>query len=327
MDTIAKEKRKDYCMELNNLTNHSLADINAIENDILNILLFDRTTRENIVWATSDYENYGEAYRAGNPIHAQLISGNHSDIIQPRATKEKISQLSRTKDKAEVFTPSWMCNIQNNLIDAQWFGNNQVFNIEQWHSWRATTDAVIFPKKKGFSWKDYVDEKRLEITCGEAPYLVSRYDAVSGLPITLSERIGLLDRKMRVVNENAQGGAEWYQWTKRAFESIYGFEYQGDNLLLARENLLFSFTDYYTNRFCQKPEHKELREIAHIISWNIWQMDGIRFTAPYMSGGETLHQTSKRKKGETDKPVYCKIRDWRSNKTVYYYTLVMQEGE
>ena len=43
---------------------------------------------------------------------------------------------------------------------------------------------------------------RLEISCGEAPYLVSRYDTVTGETIPISQRIGLLDRKLRVISEN-----------------------------------------------------------------------------------------------------------------------------
>ena len=46
--------------------------------------------------------------------------------------------------------------------------------------------------------------KRLEITCGEAPYIASRYDTVSGEPIEIKRRIGILDRKLRVVTENAE---------------------------------------------------------------------------------------------------------------------------
>ena len=47
-----------------------------------------------------------------------------------------------------------------------------------------------------------MDAQRLEISCGEAPYLVSRYDTVMGETIPISQRIGLLDRKLRVVSEN-----------------------------------------------------------------------------------------------------------------------------
>ena len=83
-----------------------------------------------------------------------------------------------------------------------------------------------------------MDVKRLEITCGEAPYLVSRYDTVTGRTIPISERVGLLDRKLRVVHENTGTEAEWKKWARRAVESVYGYEFQGDNLLLARENNL-----------------------------------------------------------------------------------------
>ena len=35
----------------------------------------------------------------------------------------------------------------------------------------------------------------------------------------------------------------------RALKSIHGFEWQGDNLILARENVLYTFIDYYMERF------------------------------------------------------------------------------
>ena len=206
------------------------------------------------------------------PINIHLITGENRNIIQPRIYKEKTSQLGRTKAKAEVFTPSWMCNEQNNLVDTAWFGRDNVFNVTSYKRWTATTQPIEFASQKGKRWTDYVDAKRLEITCGEAPYLVSRYDTVTGKAIPLGSRIGLLDRKMRVVTENTDTYEEWMKWTKRAFESIYGFEYQGDNLLLARENLLYTFIDYYTDKFGKKPSFEELKPIAHVISWNIWQM-------------------------------------------------------
>ncbi|MEE3499435.1 MAG: restriction endonuclease subunit M, partial [Ruminococcus bromii] len=59
-----------------------------------------------------------------------------------------------------------------------------------------------FPTACGKSWQDYIKDTRLEMTCGEAPYLVSRYDAITGEDIAVSDRIGLLDRKLRIVGEN-----------------------------------------------------------------------------------------------------------------------------
>ena len=310
-------------MEIQNtigVLEYSIRDISV---EILEILLLDRTTRRNIIWASEDYESYGNDYYAKYPITIEQILRTDIDIIQPRATKEKESQLARTKEKAEVFTPSWMCNIQNNLIDTQWFERENIFNYTNGQEWKANVEKVIFPKKKGFSWKDYVDEKRLEITCGEAPYLVSRYDTVTGKPIKLINRIGLLDRKMRIVNENVSEEDEWLKWTKRAFESIYGFEYQGDSLLLARENLLLTFVDNLWWKYQRKPTEKELREIAVIISWNIWQMDSMSFTVPFQEIYEQYQQMSF---GIDDKKeCYCKIKDWRSKEILYYYTLIKKE--
>ena len=126
-----------------------------------------------------------------------------STVIQPRITKAQNTQDGRTREKAEVFTPCWICNKQNNLVDERWFGRPHVFNKEVEHTWISTLDKIEFPNSKK-TWKKYVDAQRLEISCGEAPYLVSRYDAVTGEKIPLRSRIGLLDRKLRVVDENIE---------------------------------------------------------------------------------------------------------------------------
>lgn len=295
---------------------------------LLNVILFDRTTRRNIIWGTTDYEYLGDAYKAQFPITADLITGVNKDIIQPRIYKEKANQTSRTKDKAEVFTPSWMCNEQNNLIDTSWFGREGIFNIQKDKKWSSTTEPVTFEDKPHRRWTDYVDAKRLEITCGEAPYLVSRYDTVTGSPIKIADRIGLLDRKLRVVCENTTNEKDWMNWTIRAFQSIYGFEFQGDNLLLARENLLYTFIDYLKFKFDRAPSFKELKTVANIISWNLWQMDGIQFTVPFQAISEQYHQLilNETIADKQSEPCFCKIRDWRSKETITYASLVQNKG-
>ena len=58
---------------------------------------------------------------------------------------------------------------------------------------------------------------RLEIACGEAPYLVSRYDMSTGeLIVPPYRRIGILDRKLRIVDENTDTKEEWLKWAFRA---------------------------------------------------------------------------------------------------------------
>ena len=89
-------------------------DIVQYSQELLNILLKDRTTKENIIWATSDYISHGELYATTEQIYASLITGVHSKLIQPRVAKAHEQKNSRTRDKAEVFTPSWICNAQNN---------------------------------------------------------------------------------------------------------------------------------------------------------------------------------------------------------------------
>jgi len=85
--------------------------------EILVELLRDHTTQKNIFWATDDYASLGEAYSYHAPITIPCITGDNGFIIQPRVLKTREEQANRTKDKAEVFTPSWVCNTQNNLID------------------------------------------------------------------------------------------------------------------------------------------------------------------------------------------------------------------
>ena len=152
---------------------------------LLDVLLLDRTTGHNIIWGTDDYLYLGESYGSHYPITIELISGLYANVIQPRVVKSKEQQGERTKGKAEVFTPVWLCNEQNNIIDAAWFGRSGVFNTSDLKSWNPTTKKVKFPDDKKKSWQKYVDERRLEIACGEAPYLVSRYDSTTGEYIKL----------------------------------------------------------------------------------------------------------------------------------------------
>ena len=315
------------------MSNNDSIDISENEiieygESLLATLLFDRTTRRNIIWGTSDYEQLGNAYRAEFPITIDLITGVNKDIIQPRIYKEKTNQTLRTKDKGEVFTPSWICNEQNNLVDKSWFGREDVFNVQTNKKWISSTEPIEFEDKPNKRWTDYVDAKRLEIACGEAPYLVSRYDTVTGEYISITERIGLLDRKLRIVCENTSTEADWMKWAIRAFQSIYGFEFQGDNLLLARENLLYTFMDYLEYQYNRKPTCEEMKTIADIISWNIWQMDGIQLTVPFQTVTEQNHQMTMDDilGDKSPEPCFCKIRDWRSKETVTYASLVQQGG-
>jgi type II restriction enzyme len=231
------------------------------EPGLLEVLLFDHTTQKNIFWATDSYADYGKGYEWHDAITIQAITGSNGNIIMPRAMKSQDEQLRRSRQMAEVFTPSWLVKKMNNVIDEEWFSYQKEQNVE----------------KK--AWQNYILATRLEITCGEAPFLTSRYDTVSGKPIPVAERIGVLDRKLCMVNENSSD-EKWAHWALLALGSVYGYEWQGDNLLLAREALLATFNEHHEQRFGARADKTILFKAAEIISWNVWQMDGLKAVVP-----------------------------------------------
>src|SRR5699024_2149083 len=165
-------------------------DLTAYGKQVLSILLKDRTTGKNIIWATNDYIPLGSIYKAENEISINIINGHKEKFIRPRITKSFEKQNNRTRDKAEVFTPSWVCNHQNNLTDEQLFGRKDVFNKTKEKGWITKKENIDFPNIRNKTWRDYIDARRMEVACGEAPYLVSRYDTVTGNSIELESRIG-----------------------------------------------------------------------------------------------------------------------------------------
>ena len=318
--------------------------LEKVDRIALNTLLKDKTTKNNIIWATDNYSKYGEQYTAEKEIKIELITARYGGIIKPRIEKSKTEQQQRVRQKAEVFTPSWVCNLQNNLVDEAWFDRKGIFNVEKEHSWKRTTEKIQFPDEKGKSWKDYVNSNRLEITCGEAPYLASRYDTVTGEYIDVPNRIGILDRKLRVVAENTNGHEDWLKWAAVAAQSTYGFDWQGDNVLIARENILFDIAEHYEAKFNEKIETQNLEDFAKIIAWNIWQMDGLKFVVPNSCCNKEFVEEdlferliiSKScegcKLGYGKKSlfkhngIYCKIHDWKKNEILRFVDMLKGEN-
>lgn len=231
------------------------------EPGLLEVLLVDHSTQNNIFWATDSYVAEGDGYGWHDSITVSAITGKHGSIIMPRALKTRDEQLRRSRQMAEVFTPAWLVKKMNDAIDDEW---------------NRAQDGL----KDGLEpWQRYVLTMELEISCGEAPFLTSRYDTVTAEPIPIDERVGLLDRKLQRVNEFATD-AEWTRWALLALAHVYGYEWQGDNLLLAREALLATFVDYHEQRFSCRPAQDIIRKAAEIIAWNVWQMDGLKAVVP-----------------------------------------------
>lgn len=281
----------------------SLIDFeNSLVKFVLPTLLQDYTTNKNIIWATNPPENLEGMYASDDEITIDKV---YEIGIKPRCLKRIEDQKKRTKGKAEVFTPTWLCNKMNNNIDNEWFKKENVFNTETNKSWTPNKKKIRFTKKSG-SWQDYVTSTRLEVTCGEAPFLVSRYDTSSGEEISIEDRIGLLDRKLRVVNENTKTEGEWFYFVMVAFQSVYGFEFQGDNLLLARMNLFLTFVEYYQNRFGKDPNLVIGQNIANVIYKNIWQMDGLKYCIP------------------NHPEIPCKLYDWNAEEWLYFKDMIKE---
>lgn len=296
--------------------------------DILEDLLNDYTTKQKLILANKQYSRNGVNLNPKEFLTLDLLDLNLQ--LHDPVKKSKAIAVMRSRYHAEVFTPAWICNKQINLIDNQYLGYKNAFNTEHDKKWKTSRKKIVF--KKG-SWSDYVASTRLEITCGEAPYLVSRYDAVSREPIALCDRIGIFDRKMRVIKENVTTKKDWLKWTQLALQSVYGYDFQGDNVFFARRNLLLSYQEYYFDYFSKMPDVKTLKKVAEIICWNIWQMDGIKCVVPFscesakqLSLFGNLDKKNKCQACQHDKKsghvgARCLIMDWNMKKTIEFQQL------
>lgn len=244
----------------------------------LPVLLQDHTTGKNIIWATDPPHELGVGF-------ADEITLEQLRNVQlvPRVQKRLADQKKRTSRKAEVFTPSWICDKMNTMLDEE---------------------------RKQEGWKEYINHNVLEVTCGEAPFLTSRYDTTTGQMIDVPDRIGLLDRKLNAITAEHFKDPKiwdyslWLNYAMNAYMSTYGYEWQGDNLLLARCNLFLTLMENFRSLFGNEIENHRMSPvlidaIADVISWNVWQMDGLKKTVP-----------------GTDIP--CKIKDWKAYKEILF---------
>ena len=178
------------------------------------------------------------------------LNVNPFDTI-PRHMKSFVDQKNRTKTKAEVFTPVSIIKMMNDFFVSDYIDN----------------------------YEDYIDRRVLEVTCGEAPFLSTRYDVVNGQQIPCGERVGLLDRKLQKIPEGVNK-SEWTVLATRSLKATYGYEWQEDSIFLARKNLLLNVIEYHIERFKELPNQDIIEEWATIISYNIFRMDGVSLCIP-----------------------------------------------
>ena len=173
------------------------------------------------------------------------------DVVMPRYMKEAGEQKSRTAKKAEVFTPVSIVKKMEDSLDKDFNG----------------------------SLGDFIKQTVLEVTCGEAPFLTTRYDAATGEEIPVRERTGYLDRKLLCIPEEV-GKEGFLECATEALKAVYGYEWQYDSLFLARRNLLMTTLEHYYDRFCEEPAYDQVFQWATIISYNAFRMDGISMCLP-----------------------------------------------
>lgn len=184
----------------------------------------------------------------------------------PRYMKSSMDQKDRTKEKAEVFTPASVVKKMNDSFDDGYQGG----------------------------YEDYISKRVLEVTCGEAPFLTTRYDATTGQQIPCGDRVGLLDRKLQRIPDSVDK-SEWTALATRSLKATYGYEWQEDSIFLARKNLLLNTIEYHIDRFNELPDQDDIKEWATIISYNIFRMDGVTLCIP-----------------ETN--IKSKVMNWETNK-------------
>lgn len=168
-------------------------------------------------------------------------------IPVPRFAKTAAEQKRCTKERAEVFTPPWIVDKMVNYIP-----------------------DVIEPNKTV-----------LEITCGEGAFLTTRYHPDTGEYIPPDERVGILDRRLKRINEQHRGTpAGWWDQALDALETVYGYDIDLNNVLLTRANLFLTTMEFHAQWCDPAVPLLYTDSAAEIISRNIFQMDGLTGTIP-----------------------------------------------
>lgn len=265
--------------------NRFVEDVNFVRKaGLLDIFLKDRTTGQNIIWASG-----------GKDEEEEIKVEDVVKCIKPRWLKNKEDRKQRTRSNAEVFTPSGICR-----------------------------EMVKTLRAKGFnSEKNLLTSICLEITCGEAPFVASRYDMETGESIAVEDRFGLLDEKLKCAGEKENTFEAYRDLALRALSSVYGYEFQGDSLFMARINVFMDFVEHWKKGWKSNPDYEILKHAAEVISWNFWQMDGLSrdFLPPLKTAKKpcTAIPGMEFNRGKCSLP--CRIRFWDSGEEVEFREL------
>ena len=108
-----------------------------VPEEVLAVLLKDRSTGRNLIWAMDDYARRGAGFGAEDQITVAQLTSKKDPVIRPRVDKNAEEQRQRSVKRAEVFTPSWICNKQNNLVEFA--------EIISWNIWQMDGIKYVVP--------------------------------------------------------------------------------------------------------------------------------------------------------------------------------------
>lgn len=174
----------------------------------------------------------------------------------PRWEKSKSAQRARTKSKAEVFTPTAL------------IAHILALTV------RECGDGIYSP-----------DRAFCEPCCGEGAFLLTRRDQTTGAHIAVPDRVGVLDRKLLSIDTDDE--AKWKTIALKCLSSVYGYEYQGDSLTLARVNTYLTMVEHAESHGFAWSE-TELDDIAETIAKHLWQVDGTTNRPPWRATDEDI---------------------------------------
>ena len=101
-----------------------------------------------------------------------------------------------------------------------------------------------------------------------------------------------------------------------------------------------TFFDYYESVWNELPSWELVAEMAEIISWNIWQMDGLKYVLPKSCKTKVIEETNifgeiTRKEIPCEgclkdlkhkhNGIYAKMMDWSKNEVVDAITFLNQK--
>ena len=76
----------------------------------------------------------------------------------PRVLKSQEVKKKRTVEKAEIFTPAWVCNEMCNAGDESYRAEDSHFNKNTYeegkHGWHLCPEPIRFAD--GVTWQDYI---------------------------------------------------------------------------------------------------------------------------------------------------------------------------